>query len=243
VGREGLLGRDPGSPREEDGSDAPGRAPRREAEAGRSAHHERLFDGRADDAGEAGRSRQAALPPSVGRCAIKRASASISTGARLYGGRALSQAPLEEFQRARDRTAARIGQAREEGARPRGLITPGLPRDGTPAISRKLRVYPGRSPGVATRGNPANRQNPKAKSPWIAPQEVAGSSPASSIRGHCPSVRRRCRSTRGRRSWRSQLMGMQKGPLLTGRVRPDWPTLTVADAPGTGWIIAPPRAH
>jgi hypothetical protein len=36
--------------------------------------------------------------------------------ARLYGGRALSQARLEEFQRASDRAAARLGQAREESA-------------------------------------------------------------------------------------------------------------------------------
>jgi hypothetical protein len=42
--------------------------------------------------------------------------------ARFYGGRALSVARLEEFQRASDAAAARLGRAKDEGsrARPRG---------------------------------------------------------------------------------------------------------------------------
>jgi hypothetical protein len=42
--------------------------------------------------------------------------------ARLYGGRALSRARLEEFQRASDAAAARLAKARDEAshARPAG---------------------------------------------------------------------------------------------------------------------------
>jgi hypothetical protein len=36
--------------------------------------------------------------------------------ARLYGGRALSMARLEEFQRASDAAAARLAQARDEAS-------------------------------------------------------------------------------------------------------------------------------
>ena len=72
---------------------------------------------------------------------------------------------------ARNRTSSAPG--------PEGLITPGLPRDGTP--SRKLRVNPGRSPGVKTRGNPCKQAKLRAGERLNRTQEVAGSSPASSI--------------------------------------------------------------
>jgi len=65
------------------------------------------------------------------------------------------------------------------------FITPGLPRDGTPAISRKLRINPGRVAMDSDRKFPCKQAKLTAKARLDRTQEVAGSSPASSIRTPC----------------------------------------------------------
>jgi hypothetical protein len=110
-------------------------APPREGEPGHSADQARVFDGQADDAPEARRARQAPAPPPAAmtnrdapRLEQLAAEARYHRQrldlyrARLYGGRAVSLARLEEFQRASDGAAARLRQAREAAtpARPRG---------------------------------------------------------------------------------------------------------------------------
>jgi hypothetical protein len=223
VGREGLLDRD--SESDEDRSGAQGRAPRREAEAGRSAHQARLFDGRADDAGEARRSRQAASPSSApdavseqgepatraascaGGAITPRAAAQWWPDDRRSAARRVREQPRRSARHLFSRTPTRsCSDSTSSAPRRRGLITPGLSRDGTPAISRKLRVNPGRSPGVELEEIPANKPNSGLASAWIAPRRspvrvrlAPSRSPASLLGLRLSCARRRLRiSSRGR---------------------------------------------
>jgi hypothetical protein len=62
------------------------------------------------------------------------------------------------------------------------FITPRLPRDGTPAISRKLRINPGHVAMDSDRKFPCKQAKLTAEARLDRTQEAAGSSPASSTR-------------------------------------------------------------